>query len=310
MKFYELLVIFQTFIRDVKINNKDNPSLKFIISAYNKVLTELNNTFKPNEIITEDKINNTNLTIKMKNKLIELLKLKITQKMENEIKSLHKHAILKKDLDSLLGIGEKKANDLIDQGLNNIKQLYSKKWFSQLNTDTQMILIHKPLRYIPHSDIEQIEKIFTSFSKDIVLVGSYRRNKPFLRDIDILFKQTKTNTIDKLIKYLEKKFNNIWIYANGDDKVSFIFCPHSDTNIKYKADIFISDENTFYSNLLYTTGSKNHNIKMRAKARKMGYLLNQNGIFKNGKKINKPQDNEAKLFAILDMPYVKPTERF
>jgi DNA polymerase/3'-5' exonuclease PolX len=309
MKFYELLVIFQTFIKDVKINNKENPSLSFIISAYNNVLTELNNTFKPNENITDDKINNTNLTTKMKNKLIELLKLKITKKMETEIKSLHKHAMLKKDLDSLLGIGEKKANKLIEKGLTNIKQLHLKKWFSQLNTDTQMILVHNPLRYIPHDDIAKIEKIFTNFGKDIVLVGSYRRNKPFSRDIDILFKQT-TNTIDKFIKYLEKKFNNIWIYANGDDKVSFIFCPHSDTNIKYKADIFISSENTFYSNLLYTTGSKNHNIKMRAKARKMGYLLNQNGIFKNGKKINKPQDKEEELFKILDMPYVEPHERF
>lgn len=310
MKFYELLVIFQTFIKDVKINNKENPSLNFITLAYNNVLTELNNTFKPNEIITDEKINKTNLTTKMKTKLIDLIKLKITKKMEIEIKSLHKHAMLKKDLDSLLGIGEKKANGLIEQGLTNIKQLHLKKWFSQLNTDTQMILVHNPLRYIPHDDIAKIEKRFTNFSKDIILVGSYRRNKPFSRDIDILFKQTKTNTITKFINYLEKKFNNIWIYANGDDKVSFIFCPQSDTNIKYKADIFISDENAFYSNLLYSTGSKNHNIKMRAKARKMGYLLNQNGIFKNGKQINKPNDNEEQLFAILDMPYVKPNERF
>jgi DNA polymerase (family 10) len=309
MKFYELLAIFQTLIKDVKINNKENPSLKYIITAYNNVLVQLNDTFKTNEIVTDKKIEDMNLTPKMKNKLMELIKLKITKKMETEIKILHKHTMLKKDLDSLLGIGEKKAEALIEQGLTSIKQLHLKKWFSQLNTDTQMILVHNPLRYIPHDDIKRIEKIFTDFGKDVVLVGSYRRNKPFSRDIDILFKQTKTNTTDKFIKYLEKKFNNIWIYANGADKISFIFCPHSDVNVKYKSDIFISDENTFYSNLLYTTGSRNHNIKMRVKARKMGYLLNQNGIFKNGKKINKPQDKEADLFKILDMPYVEPNER-
>lgn len=310
MKFYELLVLFQTFIKNVKLDNSDNPSLRYIVTAYNNVLSKLNNAFKSNENITDEKINNLDITQKMKNKLIELTKLKITKKLENEIKTLHKRTILKKDLHALLGIGEKKVDDLIEQGLTSIKQLHLKKWFSQLNTDTQMILIHNPLRHIPHDDIARIEKIFTNFSNGVVLVGSYRRNKPFSRDIDILFKQTKTHTIDKFLKYLETKFNNIWIYANGTDKISFIFCPYSDTNIKYKSDIFITDSDNFYSNLLYTTGSRDHNIKMRVKARKMGYLLNQNGIFKNGKKLNKPQDKEQKLFAILDMPYIEPHERF
>lgn len=179
-----------------------------------------------------------------------------------------------------------------------------------LNLDTQLDIIHQPVHNIDHADVKKLEDKLTNFKKIAVLTGSYSRKKPTVGDIDILLLANSQKDIDNYLEYLEKVFNNkVWIYSNGPNKISLIFQP--DPRRKYKADIFIANKSNYHSMLLYTTGSKNFNIRMRAKARKMGLLLNQNGIFDaNHKKVNKDTDDEKTLFKILDMDYVLPEKRF
>lgn len=314
MNFSELIFLLSTELNNVKKDDLDknisdrNPILKFIIIAYNNVLKKLRENASKTETVTEDKINNMELTKTMKSKLIALSKTKITKKLKADQKLLN----FKQELDDLLGIGEKKISDLIKMGLTSIRQLKEKKYFNTLNIDTQMTIIHNPVRVIKWEDIHKIEPKLTKFNKFIKIVGSYRRKKPFLRDIDILFLQDKNNTIENYLNYLKKEFNNnVYIYANGLHKISMIFQPGNDPNIKYKSDIFITTKDKYYTTLLYATGSKYNNIKMRAKAKRLNYLLNQDGIFdKNKKKINLDTDDEKKLFKILDMPYLEPEQRF
>ncbi len=72
-------------------------------------------------------------------------------------------------------------------------------------------------------------------------------------------------------------------------------------------DIFIANSKNYYSMLLYTTGSKDYNVKTRAAARKHGLLLNQEGLFdKAGKKINKPTDTETEILKYIGMNYTPP----
>ena len=80
---------------------------------------------------------------------------------------------------------------------------------------------------------------------------------------------------------------------------------------KYKLDIFRASGDTYYSNLLYSTGPKEFNIKTRSKAKQMGYLLNQNGLFKESdkKKINLPQDDEKKILSYIKLQYLSPENR-
>lgn len=308
MKFSELKLLFSEEIEKVK--SKKLPQGRYILIAYNNVLREISNHYTDNEHVSEKRINDMNITDHMKEKLTALSK-KTIPKYLKEKEKIHK---LKEELDKLLGIGSKKANELITDGLTNIRQLKSKKWFDRLNTDTQMILEHNPLRQIHWEDIHKIEDKIVGFKKDIVIVGSYRRGKQVLKDIDILFLKRNDKDIDDYLAYLRKKFyNKIWIYANGDFKISTIIQPYKNNpDLKYKADIFICNKDNYYSMLLYSTGSKDHNIKIRSIARRKGYLLNQDGIFdlKTKKKINKSEDDEKKLFEILGISYVTPDKRF
>jgi DNA polymerase/3'-5' exonuclease PolX len=308
MKFYELKILFNRLLDDVK--KQDSPTIRYIIVAYNNVLQKISESFSDNESVTEKKLKSLELTKNMETKLLKLSETKISKGEATKMQTLQKTNRLKQQLDSLLGIGNKRADELIGLGLKTIGQLESKKWYSMLNTDTQMVLRYKPLRYIPHEDIKQIESKLIGFSKNATLVGSYRRMKPYVRDIDILFMPTPNRSLNGYLDYFMKTFhNNVWIYARGDDKISMIIQPHRNNDTRYKCDIFITNRDNHYSNLLYTTGSRQHNIKMRAKAKSMGLLLNQNGIFRDGKKINTSTDNEQKLFGILQMEYKKPELR-
>lgn len=301
MKFFELKLLFSEEI--ARIRKDDAPQIRYIIIAYNNVLNAIKNTYDDKETVTKKKINDLQITDHMKNKLELMAK----QTVPNSIKKQQKENKLFEELNELLGIGEKKAQELIEHGLTNINQLKQKKWFEKLNKDSQMMIEHRPLRHIPHGDIKRIESKITGFDDNIIISGSYRRNKPFCRDIDILFLSKSKTYIDKYLSYLEKYFN-IWTYAAGPNKISTIIQYKKEEN-KYKADIFIADKTNYYSALLYTTGSKDFNVKQRSRAKKLGYLLNQDGIFKDGKKINKSTDDEHALFKILKMPYVLPEYR-
>jgi DNA polymerase/3'-5' exonuclease PolX len=61
--------------------------------------------------------------------------------------------------------------------------------------------------------------------------------------------------------------------------------------------------------LLYFTGSKQFNVKMRSFALSKGYSLNEQGITKNKKKVSQQFESEKDIFAFLEYPYVVPHKR-
>jgi DNA polymerase/3'-5' exonuclease PolX len=299
MKVKDLIFLFNKEIEKIK---KEQSNI-YIINAYNKVLNKIHKEYDENEQITIEKINNLKITNNMKSKLLTLLKTPLTPKQKEEQKTI----LLKLNLKNYLGIGEKKAQELINLGLSSIKQLKNKKWQAYLSEETKLMLKLKPLRKIPYKNIKDIEPKLTSFlGARIHIVGSYRRKKPFIKDIDILY--LSKYPVSKYLSYLQNQFNNIWIYSYGSFKVSLIL--EVKKNLRYKLDIFIANKDNFYSLLLYTTGSKEFNIRTRAKAKYLNYVLNQNGIFdKKNNKINKPNDNEKKILSLLKIKYITPENR-
>ena len=78
-----------------------------------------------------------------------------------------------------------------------------------------------------------------------------------------------------------------------------------------RIDIRFIPYNSKAAALLYFTGSGNFNKNMRLEAKKMGYLINEYGLYK----INKPNnilintDEEEDIFKILKMDYKEPENR-
>lgn len=324
MKVYELIFLFKnqldnTLSKDNTIkksldNNEINKNT-YIKIAYNNVINKIKSMYENNENITKNSINNLDITNHMKDKLNTLLNQKINIIDSNKLKKSY----LLDELINIAGIGKKKAEELINLGLTNIKQLKLKKWEQYLTSGTILLLKNKPLRKIPYSMIKHIEPKFTNFKCfDIKIVGGFIRKKPFSKDIDILLISDKKTILSDYIKYLKTVFNDVHIYIKGKNKASIIICNnYTKENYFLKVDIFISPIKYQYAMLLYSTGSKKFNIKLRSLARRKGYLLNQYGIFKyrdDQKIINiydKPihVNSEHDFFKILNIPYVLPIDR-
>lgn len=231
-------------------------------------------------------------------------------------------------LTEFYGIGPVVAKDYIKNGIAGhmldftqplrpqlTKLLEDPAVVEKLVDATKADLIYNPTRQIPNGIIKEIDtllhKQLKGFKFDIA--GSYRRNKPISRDIDIIVSSPSSKTTaEHWAIFLSKVPAQIQFmppYAQGEDKVS--------TMLKYKnytckVDVFFTDPKEYMYMLLYATGSGQFNIRMRVVAKRKGYLLNQRGLYK---KISPtilekvPIKNEKHLFKILGIKWLEPPER-
>jgi DNA polymerase/3'-5' exonuclease PolX len=325
-KFYKIYYSLNDSIKNANTATAN----KFRLYYYKKVINALNE-LSQNDKVDKKLIDNLNISDNMKLKILDMTRdmqnmrdsttrdstTRDMQNMQNTRDSTTqnmrdtKHILLNK-LTEIKGIGEQKAKKLIDEGLTAISQLKNKKWQDKLSDETKLYLKYKPENKIPHEEIKKLEKLIRKkINYDFVIVGSYRRKKEFSRDIDIMLIDPNNSQIDNskinlLTLFLEKlkTLADVYCYSKGNSKLSTIIKLN---NKFYKLDIFKVKKENMIPMLIYTTGSKEFNIKMRAQAKKLGYLLNQNGLFKNKVKIN--LQTEKAYFDILKIKYLEPNER-
>ena len=93
------------------------------------------------------------------------------------------------------------------------------------------------------------------------------------------------------------------VIAQGLTKVSVTL------NMGLQMDLRLVKPQEFHSALQHFTGSKEHNAKLRSIALKMGYKLNEYGLFeKDGEGVFLPK-SEEELYSKLGMPYIIPELR-
>ena len=134
----------------------------------------------------------------------------------------------------------------------------------------------------------------------VAIAGSLRRRKEMVKDIDIV---VATEAAETLVENFLKLPIISRVLAEGLSKVSVVL------NAGIQVDLRLVKPQEFYSALQHFTGSKEHNTKLRSLALKMGYKLNEYGIFeKEGDGVFCPK-SETELYSKLDMPYIIPEMR-
>jgi DNA polymerase (family 10) len=134
----------------------------------------------------------------------------------------------------------------------------------------------------------------------ISVAGSLRREKGAVRDIDILIAgNPMQKIIDEFVKLPIVKETR----ERGPAKSSVIA---RENNIQ--VDLRIVEKQSFGAALLYFTGSKEFNIKLRESAIAHGYKLNEYGVF-DGKEKCLAGKTEEEVFALLGMDYIPPELR-
>lgn len=203
------------------------------------------------------------------------------------------------DLMKIPGIGVVKANQLIKENVRKLTDL--NKHLNILPLQSKLYLKLKPTA-AKHANIKLIESVLQL--QNSTFVGSYRRGKPVSNDIDIVSMLLANDILDKF-----KQFGKCYIYAFGHCKVSFYYDASKIIKHRaiYKIDIFLANSNNYTSIILYATGSKDFNVMIRQRAKELGYLLNQNGLFKEKKQILLTTERE--YFDKLQITYKPPDKR-
>ncbi len=211
-------------------------------------------------------------------KRIRMLYDKLTVETVGELE----YACLENRLAELPGFG-KKTQDGILTGIERLK-IYSERHLYSTIIDTAEQLLDL-LRKCP---------VLQSSG----LAGSIRRCNETVKDIDIL---TATDRPDKLADYFVSLPDVDTIIGRGETKVSVKLVSG------IPVDLRIVSETQFPYALHHFTGSKEHNVTMRARAKKRGLKLNEYGLFSASGSI--PCHSEEELFHALDLAYIPPELR-
>ena len=207
---------------------------------------------------------------------------------------------------SIRGIGPAKAAELWKAGVrpDNIK-----RHLDMLPEATLLALKYRPLERIPHDLVTQIVKAFVPQGErgKCTVVGSYRRKKPTSGDVDILYLNDRPDALGRFLQKCRDTHGENWIMvAKGPSKIAGIFRYTRD--IAVGVDLWIATPDNYHAMLLYSTGSKTFNVRMRFIAKHRNYLLNQYGLWDSKKNLVKTK-SERDIFDKLKMKWRRPEER-
>jgi len=128
--------------------------------------------------------------------------------------------------------------------------------------------------------------------------GSLRRRKETIKDIDILVSAKESSQIMEEFVRLPLVLS---VLAKGETKSSVLIEPGIQTDLRVVSDT------QFPFALHYFTGSKEHNIRMRARAIEHGLKLNEYELA--GEKRSVKCQDESDIFAALGLDYIAPELR-
>ena len=157
----------------------------------------------------------------------------------------------------------------------------------------------------------EIEEKLNPFCEKIAIVGSIRRQKSWVRDIDIVCIPGNQGMFLTTLRAIGK------FKVSGPKiiRVSAGFTLHIDI------DVYIASPETWATLLLIRTGSASHNVYLCGLARSKGMILHADGsglekcLPGQGTEVDNTTtskincDSETSIFQALGLPYIAPEKR-
>lgn len=138
--------------------------------------------------------------------------------------------------------------------------------------------------------------------RQIEFAGSYRRGKETVGDLDLLVDSDDSETVmDHFGKYEEITS----VIVRGETKMSVRL------ENEFQVDLRVVPQESFGAALQYFTGSKDHNVLVRGRAKQMGLKVNEWGVFevKDSDERWIAGQTELDVYESLNLPYFPPEIR-
>lgn len=133
----------------------------------------------------------------------------------------------------------------------------------------------------------------------IVPAGSLRRGKETVGDLDFLLVGKDAR---KALNDFRLRFSGSGVMVKGEEVVRV-----TDKEGR-QYDFLLTDENSYGAALVHLTGSKEHNIRLRKIAKKLGGHLNQDGFVDSSGRLH-PFKTEEELYSFFGLQFIPPELR-
>ncbi|MDA1256261.1 MAG: DNA polymerase/3'-5' exonuclease PolX [Chloroflexi bacterium] len=134
----------------------------------------------------------------------------------------------------------------------------------------------------------------------LTVAGSIRRWRETAGDIDLLGVADDPEAVTAAFAALPMVVD---VLGQGGTKASVIVGGGA------QIDLRVTEERYFGALLLYFTGSKQHGIRLRERAQRMGLSLNEYGLTGGGDGELKSYETEVAVYEVLGLPYIPPEIR-
>ncbi|MFT4893139.1 MAG: DNA polymerase (family 10) [Candidatus Nanohaloarchaea archaeon] len=134
---------------------------------------------------------------------------------------------------------------------------------------------------------------------EVTIVGSFRRRRPTVGDIDILGTSKKP---EEAMEYFTSRDDVKEILGKGETKSSVVISGG------LQVDLRLVEEKSYGSALQYFTGSKDHNVTLRTIAVEKDWKLNEYGLF-DSEENRLAGKTEESIYSKLQMDFIEPELR-
>jgi DNA polymerase (family 10) len=191
-------------------------------------------------------------------------------------------ACLAQQVRGLKGFGAKTEQTIL-AGIALASSAQERLLWAEADEWAQRILTH--LRAAPN--VEQLEA-----------AGSYRRGRETVGDLDFLAVSSHPQEVMERLSTFADAAETI---GRGDTKMSVRLA----TGLQ--VDLRVVPAESFGAALLYFTGSKDHNVVLRGRAKDRGLKINEYGVFSDDRYL--AGSTEEEIYAALDLPWFPPELR-
>ena len=324
-------------------NEQNNKGLNFKIISFRKAINNIKE-YKYQILSVEDLNSIKGVGDGLKKRIQEILEtgtleeLQEMKKMNNSEKNEELEINEIENLKRITGIGESNATKLIKKNVTLTILLREMEEIDyQLNRkdekESLKLLTHHQLiglKYfkdleikIPRNEIIKLDENILKYKNELdetilyEICGSYRREASFSGDIDILISNADLNkdnikNSNLLTDFVKLLIANELIVDNltkfGKTKYMGV-CKLNADSIARRIDIRCIPYESYIPAILYFTGNKNHNVKMRKLAIKNNYKLNEYGLFRKDNSEQILLKNEKEIYNLFNIEYVEPKLR-
>ena len=313
----EIATVFEEIANLVKIN-QDDPKWTFKSAAYDRAKRTIESCPESLEEIARDP--NRKLTDlpgigpDLAGKIRELVETGKCQYHQEQLKKVPKGMLHLLDLQ---GVGPQKARMFYKElGVESVDDLEKAAKSGRLRDLPKMdvkseenilkaIEVYRRAagRFLLSKAYETAQDLIT-FLKNLKAVshvepaGSLRRGRETVGDLDLLVIGSDHASI---AEHFVKHPRVAQILGKGEDKVSVKL----DNDLQ--VDVRLLEPKSYGAALMYFTGSKEHNVALRDRAKKKGWKLSEYGLFENEKVL--ASRTEEEVYDKLGLPWIPPELR-